>query len=82
MPARIPPQNIVILCIPPIDLFNVEGPMEAFRLANRLANKNPLIKLNWFPPGRIWLSKARPALTCKPTTRCPMRDGKMPKSIR
>ncbi|CAJ1000343.1 HTH-type transcriptional regulator CdhR [Sodalis praecaptivus] len=39
MPARIPPQNIVILCIPPIDLFNVEGPMEAFRLANRLANK-------------------------------------------
>ncbi|OIV46153.1 hypothetical protein BK025_13845 [Sodalis sp. TME1] len=39
MPARIPPQNIVILCIPPIDLFNVVGPMEAFRLANRLANK-------------------------------------------
>lgn len=39
MPARIPPQNIVILCIPPIDLFNVVGPMEAFRLANQLANK-------------------------------------------
>ncbi|WP_410013923.1 GlxA family transcriptional regulator [Sodalis sp. RH24] len=42
MPNRIPTKKIVILGIPPIDLLNVAGPMEAFRLANTLAeNKSP-----------------------------------------
>ncbi|WP_213989449.1 helix-turn-helix domain-containing protein [Sodalis sp. dw_96] len=39
MPNRPLTKKIVILGIPPIDLLNIAGPMEAFRIANTLTEK-------------------------------------------
>lgn len=52
MPNRITAKKIVILGIPPIDLLNIAGPIEAFRLANALAKNKFLYQVELVSAGQ------------------------------
>ncbi|TCL02890.1 AraC family transcriptional regulator with amidase-like domain [Sodalis ligni] len=51
MPNRPLTKNIVILGIPPVDLLNIAGPTEAFRIANTLADKYYPYQVELVSPG-------------------------------